>query len=120
MAGDTIEIAVITPCTNTTASSAPVARPFSVTPGLVDSGQSWWGRVEFSWGAPTAPTGNEVVRVRNLFSDVGVSLEPYRDVLLGTGYDERPEYVHESRARDERLMRELGGARGKVNREIIR
>jgi len=120
MAADTIEIVVVTPYTNSTASSAAVAPPFSVGPGLIDSGYSGWPRVQLSGRAPTAPAESELLRVRNLFSDVGVSLEPYRDILLETGHDERPEYVDENRARDEQLMKELGPARGKVNREVIR
>ena len=120
MAADTVQLVVVTPWTNSTASSAPVAPPFSVAPGLIDSGQMGWGPVQSSLGAPTAPTERDLLRVRNLFSDVGVSLDPYRGILLETGHDERPEYVDEDRARDERLMRELGRARGRVNREVIR
>lgn len=120
MEADAIDTLIVIPRTHGTASSAPLSRPFPVVPGLVHSGQTGWAQVELAWVAQTPSIEDDALRVADVFSNVGVAVDRYRDALLETGYDERPEYVSENRPRDERIERELGPVRGKVNREVIR
>ena len=75
-------------------------------------------RVSSSVG-PRTPARDAVHEVPETLKDMGSLLDEYRQILVETGFDERPVYVPENEQRDQAILAEFAAMRGRVNRRVL-